>query len=96
MNFTGPFYWGFILLTVAALVVLRQTGRLPEDRFRTPLYPLTPILFMLACGWMVQSSAIYAWNNRAWEMLWAVAMIVSGLAVISFDRPRKHDSAQSS
>lgn len=96
VNFTGPFYWGFILLTVAALVVLRQTGRLPEDRFRTPLYPLTPILFMLACGWMVQSSAIYAWNNRAWEMLWAVAVVVSGLAVISFDLPRQHESAQTS
>lgn len=94
VNFTGPFYWGFILLTVAALVVLRQTGRLPEDRFRTPLYPLTPLLFMLACGWMVQSSAIYAWNNRAWEMLWAVAVLASGVAVLSLDRPLRTDNAE--
>ena len=42
------------------LIVLRQTDPDRERPFRVPLYPITPILFCLMCGYLLYSSLVYA------------------------------------
>jgi APA family basic amino acid/polyamine antiporter len=83
--FTGPFYWGFICLVVFGLIVLRDRNELSADRYRVPLYPLPPVLFCGACLWMAYSGIDYAFEKRPWEGLWALGVIVSGVALVAID-----------
>jgi APA family basic amino acid/polyamine antiporter len=58
--YTSPVFWFFILLTGLGLIVLRKTDPDRERPFRVPLYPITPILFCLMCGYLLYSSLVYA------------------------------------
>jgi amino acid transporter len=57
---TAPVFWGFFLLTGISLFVLRwRDGDRPRP-FRTPLYPLPPLIFCAMCVYMLYSSLTYA------------------------------------
>jgi basic amino acid/polyamine antiporter, APA family len=58
--YTAPVFWLFMLMSVASLFLLRQRDPDRERPFRVPLYPLTPLLFALACAGLLWSSARYA------------------------------------
>ncbi len=58
--YTAPVFWLFMLLSVASLFVLRRRDPDRERPFRVPFYPLTPILFAVACVGLLWSSARYA------------------------------------
>jgi amino acid transporter len=96
--FTGPFYWGFIGLVILALVVMRSRGQLKDERYRVPLYPLPAVLFSIACVWMCYSAFRYAWDNRAWEGLWAIILFAIGivLAVVDASGSAPADTRQTS
>jgi basic amino acid/polyamine antiporter, APA family len=79
--FTAPFYWGFIAIVGIALVVLRSRGASAGAAFRVPLYPLTPATFFFSCAAMVYASLQYSWRNLAWEVVWAIAVVLAGLIV---------------
>ena len=83
--FTGPFYWGFICLVVAALVVLRWRGGLADDRYRVPLYPLPPLLFSAACLWMAYSGIVFAFTMAGLGAYWALAVVIIGAFVMAVD-----------
>ncbi len=56
--YTTPVFWTFFLLTALTLFVFRyKTKEVPL--FRVPLYPVIPILFCLACVYMLYSSINY-------------------------------------
>lgn len=59
VDYTAPVYWLFLSLSGLAVIVLRV--RLPkiERPFRTPLFPLAPLIFASAGGYMVYSSILY-------------------------------------
>jgi amino acid transporter len=57
---TSPVFWGFFLLTGLAFFVLRQHDRERPRPFRTPFFPITPIVFCGMCGYMLFSSLDYA------------------------------------
>ena len=57
---TAPVFWGFFLMTGLAFFVLREHDGDRERPFRTPLYPLTPIVFCGMCSYMLYSSLAYA------------------------------------
>ena len=59
-----------------------------------PGYPVTPILFCLSCSFMVYSSVAYAVENRSWEAIWSIAILLVGVA-LSFYRPGSTPSGQS-
>ncbi len=59
VEYTAPVFWSFFLLTGLSLFVLRRRDAGRERPFRVPLYPFTPILFCVACLWMLQSSLSY-------------------------------------
>lgn len=87
VEYTAPVFWGFLLLVGIGLIVLRI--REPERvlPYKVPLYPLTPILFCVTCGYMLHASIAYT----------GVASLV-GLAVLAAGTPlllfrRKHAKA---
>ena len=57
---TAPVFWGFFLMTGLAFFVLREHDGERERPFRTPLYPITPIVFCGMCSYMLYSSLAYA------------------------------------
>ena len=56
--YTTPVFWTFFLLTALTLFVFRFRER-DVPAFRVPLYPVIPILFCLACVYMLYSSINY-------------------------------------
>lgn len=92
--FTGPFFWGFFILVGLSLFVLRQWDADRPRPYRTPLYPVIPLIFVASSGWMTASAISYMQSNPAWEGWWAAAVVVAGLLVERWDR-RRQDSAPS-
>ncbi|HEX5104953.1 MAG TPA: amino acid permease [Pirellulaceae bacterium] len=91
--FTAPFYWAFIALVGVALIVLRVRSAIAAATFRAPLFPLTPAIFALSCGAMVYASLDFAYRNRAWEMAWAIAVVLAGVIVGLVDHAAFRHSA---
>lgn len=80
VDYTAPVFWFFLLLVGIALFVLRQRDPGIERPFRVPLYPITPILFCLTCGYMLYSSLAYT----GFGALVGVAVLVAGLPLLLF------------
>jgi basic amino acid/polyamine antiporter, APA family len=83
VNFTAPFYWGFIGLVGIALIAIRErvaeSGRTkPAAGFQVPLFPVLPALFAISSAAMVYASVSYAMQNLAQELWWAVAIVFVG------------------
>jgi len=87
VEYTAPVFWGFLLLVGIGLIVLRVREPDRDLPYKVPLYPFTPILFCLTCGYMLHASIAYT----------GVASLV-GLAVLAAGTPlllfrRKHANA---
>ncbi|AFY56893.1 amino acid transporter [Rivularia sp. PCC 7116] len=59
VDFTAPVFWFFFLLCGLSLFILRNREFHVERAFQVPLYPLTPIIFCLTCGYLIYSSTVY-------------------------------------
>jgi APA family basic amino acid/polyamine antiporter len=89
--FTGPFYWGFIGLVGAALIVLRY-HRHDDGTYRVPLYPLPPLILLASGAVMTWSAVQYVIQQRSvatlWGVgaMWACAVVLVGALVGRVDR----------
>jgi amino acid transporter len=79
VQYTAPVFWLFFLLTGASLFVLRARDRHVPRPFRVPAYPLTPLLFCSACGWLLYSSVAYSGPGA----LLGVAVLAAGLVPLA-------------
>ncbi len=82
VDYSAPVFWAFLLLVGLALPILRwrEPGRaLP---FKVPLYPLTPVLFCLACAYMLHASLAYTGRGA----LVGLAVVLAGLPLLLFRR----------
>ena len=67
VDYTAPIFWFFFLLSSLSLLVLRvRDSDSPKERlrqrprpYRVPLYPILPLLFCAACGYLLYSSLVY-------------------------------------
>lgn len=59
IDYTAPVFWFFFLLSGISLFVLRMREPQTPRPFRVPLYPITPLLFCLVCGYLLYSSLAY-------------------------------------
>jgi amino acid transporter len=59
VDYTAPVFWAFMSLSAVALFVLRRTKPDAGRPFRTPLYPVTPAVFLLASLYGLWSSLDY-------------------------------------
>jgi len=76
-DYTFPVFWTFLLLTGAAVIVLRYRDPDRERPFRVPGYPLTVIIFAAMCGYMLYSSVAYTGTGA----LIGIAVLLAGLPV---------------
>lgn len=67
-----------------------------RDHFRVPLYPVTPLIFAGACGYMLYSSFIYAMSLDPGSIgaMVGIAMLASGVPVLMW--AKRAAKAQSS
>ncbi len=63
------------LLTVAGLIRLRARHPLPPGTYRTPLYPLIPLLFLLGNGWII----VFALISQPVAAFFGLGTLVVGL-----------------
>jgi basic amino acid/polyamine antiporter, APA family len=59
VEYTAPVFWFFFLLVGLALIILRSKNPQQLRPFQVPLYPVTPLLFCLICGYLLYSSLVY-------------------------------------
>lgn len=59
VEYTAPVFWFFMLLAGVTVFLLRQREPHCPRPFQVPLYPLTPILFCLTCGYLLYASLAY-------------------------------------
>ncbi len=82
--YTAPVFWFFLLLTALSIFVFRRRGGVANLPFRVPLYPLTPILFALACAWMLYSALAYT----GYGAFVGVAVLIAGVPLLLIGRRR--------
>lgn len=78
VDYTAPVFWFFMLLVALALFVLRWREPERPRPYRVPLYPLTPILFVLTCAYMLHSSIAYT----GYGAFFGVGVLVVGLPLL--------------
>lgn len=59
VDYLSPVYWGFLILSGAALIRLRRSEPDVPRPFRVPLYPLLPLLFMACSAYLLWASLVY-------------------------------------
>jgi APA family basic amino acid/polyamine antiporter len=91
VEYTAPVFWLFFLLTGLAVIVLRVREPQAPRPFRVPLYPLTPLLFVAVCAYMLWSSLSYVSSqslgglNAAWV---GVAVLCAGAVLLAVLRTK--------
>ncbi|MBS1977967.1 MAG: amino acid permease [Bacteroidetes bacterium] len=73
----------FSLLTVIGIFFLRK--RFADRPFRTPLYPLPPLIFIVVTGWMIY----YMFREDPKIIFYSLATIVPGLILYYFSAAKK-------
>ncbi|MDR9409990.1 MAG: amino acid permease [Balneolaceae bacterium] len=84
VDYTAPVFWFFILLTTITLFIFRVRSGKDSLPFRVPLYPVTPILFLLACSYMLYSSLAFTGMGA----LVGIAVLAVGVPVFLVARKR--------
>lgn len=77
VDYTAPVFWFFILLTTASLFIFRRRTNPQTFVYRVPLYPLTPILFISACAYLLYSSVVFTGLGA----FAGIAILVAGVPI---------------
>lgn len=77
VDYTAPVFWFFILLTTISLFIFRRQDNSSGDNFEVPLYPLTPLLFIIACLYLLYSSVMFT----GWGAVIGIIFLLIGLPV---------------
>ena len=80
VDYTMPVFWFFFTLVGIGLFVLRARDPGTPRPFRVPLYPVTPIVFILTCAYLFYSSVAYV-KGGAWAGLAVLGVGVVLLAL---------------
>jgi amino acid transporter len=89
VDYTAPTFWVFMTLSGVGLIVLRRRRPDAPRPFRTPLYPLTPLLFCGANLFMLWSSASYVASLPARKLglvSGAIVALVGVVLIVALER----------
>jgi amino acid transporter len=92
VDYTAPVYWLFLAMSGIAVIVLRLRQPNTERPFKTPLYPILPILFAISSVAMLWSALSYVTSENGAGALVSVTVLGSGLialAIVSTLRPMR-------
>jgi basic amino acid/polyamine antiporter, APA family len=88
VDYTAPVFWLFLLLTTVTLFIFRKRHSAKNLPYKVPLYPVTPILFLLACIFMLYSSLAFTGKGA----LVGASFLVLGIPVYLLSlRQKKSD-----
>ncbi|MCF4970643.1 APC family permease [Nostoc sp. CMAA1605] len=88
VDYTAPVFWFFFLLSGISLLVLRYREPQITRPFHVPFYPLTPLLFCSACGYLLYSSLVYT-NVGA---IAGVLVVAAGIPFLVWNRYRQRQT----
>ncbi|OAI44430.1 amino acid permease [Rhizomicrobium sp. SCGC AG-212-E05] len=85
VEYTSPVFWLFMILVAVSLFIFRhrEPGRILA--YRVPLYPVTPIIFIATCIYMLYSSLAYTGIGA----LFGVGVLVAGTPLLLLGRSAK-------
>jgi len=92
--FTTPGFWTFMALVAAAVFVLRCEIPRRNVLIACRVIQLLRSSSTVLCWWMVYSSVRFAIENRSWEAIWSIAILLVGVAM-SFYKPGSTPAGQS-
>lgn len=91
VDFTAPVFWFFFLSTGISLFILRKKHPNIKRPFKVPLYPLTPILFIVFCSYMLYSSLSFTGIGS----LVSVAILFTGwIFSLIFSKKKKSEKSE--
>lgn len=85
VDYTAPVFWLFLLLSTFSLFVFRFRNDARDLPYKVPLYPITPILFILACIYMLYSSLLFTGPGA----LYGVGILSLGIPVLLYEYYKK-------
>ena len=85
VEYTAPVFWFFLLLVGISFFVLRNREPNHDRPFRVPLYPLTPALFCLTCGYLLYASLAYTGKGA----LVGVGVLLLGVPLLLWARTKR-------
>ena len=59
VDFTAPVFWLFMIMITFSIYIFRHKRIHDSSIYKMPFYPIPPLLFLLACIYLLYSSAIY-------------------------------------
>jgi len=81
VEYTAPLFWAFLTLIALSLIILRRrAGALIVNTFRTPLFPLCPVFFAVACVYLTISSFQHAAANESAFL--SLLVLLSGIVAL--------------
>lgn len=83
--YTAPVFWFFFFLAGMSVIVLRWWDPDCDRPFRTPLYPITPLIFCGVCLYMLYSAIAYAGAGS----LVGVAVVLAGVPFLLVAKARR-------
>nr|WP_127082233.1 amino acid permease [Dulcicalothrix desertica] len=86
VDYTAPVFWFFFLLSAISLFVLRRKDSDIVRPFQVPLYPWTPLLFCLVCGYLLYSSLTYTGIGA----ITGVLVVLAGIPLLLWNQYRHH------
>ncbi|MET0182820.1 MAG: APC family permease [Caulobacterales bacterium] len=97
VDYTAPAFWIFMTLSGFALIVLRYKQPNAERPFKTPFYPVTPLIFCIANIFMLWSSASYVMSleNPRRGMTLGFGVLVLGIAALAYAEIKASRASQS-
>ena len=89
VNYVTPVFWFFMLLVALSVFVLRVRDPQTPRPFRVPLYPVTPAIFVLTCGFMLHSGIDFAQSTYAGlPSLLGLGIVLLGVPLVVWGRLR--------
>ena len=82
--YTTTAFWLFFMLTGLSLFLLRRQAPANANPFRVPLYPVTPLLFLGACAYMLYRTFTYAMSLDPGSIgaMVGIATLAAGVPVL--------------
>ncbi|MFH5883326.1 APC family permease [Halalkalibaculum sp. DA3122] len=82
VDYTAPVFWFFLMLTGISLFIFRFKNGEKDLEYRVPFYPVTPILFILTCLYMLYSSVTFTGIGA----LFGIGILLIGIPVLLIGR----------
>ncbi len=93
VDYTAPVYWLFLAMSGLAVIVMRVREPNADRPFRTPLYPVLPMIFVLSSLAMLVSSLSYVTSLSGAGALVSLGVLATGVVAFLVTRRAPIDEA---